>query len=124
MVFMWLKALLTLRGCPCADYQSGTAANPTQIAGKNVGEATSAASQPPISNHITSFLDISLVWKVAQELLDSQQGRLPLPETIFFSNSHFTSGTMNFSFLISAHLTEDGVGRFSLLIALALGFQP
>lgn len=64
--------------------RAGTAANPTQIAGENVGEAASAASQPPISNRITSFLDISLVWKVAQGLLYSLQRRLPLPDTFFF----------------------------------------
>lgn len=78
--------------------RAGTAANPTQIAGENVGEAASAASQPPISNHITSFLDISLVWKVEQGLLYSLQRRLPLPDTFSFFNSHFMSGTMNFSF--------------------------
>lgn len=78
--------------------RAGAAANPTQIAGENVGEAASAASQPPISNRITSFLDISLVWKVAQGLLYLLQTWLPLPDTFFFFNSHFTSGTMNFLF--------------------------
>lgn len=78
--------------------RAGAAANPTQIAGENVGEAASAASQPPISNRITSFLDISLVWKVAQGLLYLLQTRLPLPDTFFFFNSHFTSRTMNYLF--------------------------
>lgn len=78
--------------------RAGAAANPMQIAGENVGEAASAASQPPISNRITSFLDISLVWKVAQGLLYLLQTRLPLPDTFFFFNSHFASRTMNFLF--------------------------
>lgn len=61
---------------------AATAANPTQIAGENAGEAASAASQPPVSNRITSFLDTSPLWKVARvaPILADR-----LPDAVFFS---------------------------------------